>query len=381
MSEYTVSFKNPIIYNPVTRTVHEDNPSMSLEREDFEYGNTILNAKRYHQIKKENKSDDPLKITDVFYNNGNNSNYADQANDYYSKLNEARTNQDKSLAAAIITSKEYTLLQDSVVLGTNEEVMKEGILVSLFEEIATPNLTGKWAAFAQDLKWHTNLAETESPEPSLGKSTETTIEVPKHGGAVAITERARQVINGADVFARLVRQIQSKRLESENEMVADEIESNTAHSITGVDWGARSSGVSSNNPLDKFNEFRTTFSTLSGQPDLFISGWLGYAELFQNDFIKGTQAPLQPIATGTFGESVASFPLINGIRYVTDNAIDSTTAGWLLASSAIKIFRGPSRAYTVTNPQTETEEYVTKTHFLPETVNSDLIYTVTGITA
>jgi hypothetical protein len=164
-------------------------------------------------------------------------------------------------------------------------------------------------------------------------------------------------------------------------MVADEIESNTSLTITGVDWGARSSGVSSNNPLDKFNEFRTTFSTKTAQPDLFISGWLGYAELFQNDFIKGTQAPLQPIATGTFGESVASFPLINGIRYVTDNAIDSTTAGWLLASSAIKIFRGPSRAYTVTDPDTETEKYVTKTHFLPETVNAANIVNVTGITA
>ena len=381
MSEYTRTFKNAVIYNPVTRTVHEDNPSMSLEREDFQYGNTILNAKRYQQIKKDNNSTDPLKITDVFYNNGNGHNYADQANEFFSGINDARQTHDQSKAAAIITSKEYTLLQDSVVLGMNEEVMKEGILVSLFEEIATPNLTGKWGSWANDLKWHTNIPESKSPEPSLGKSSEVTIEVPKHGGAVAITERARQVINLGDPFSRLVRQLQSKRLESENEIVADEIESNTAHSITGVDWGARSSGVSSNNPLDKFNEFVTTFETLTGQPNLFVSKWLGLAELNQNDFVKGTTQPLRAIGGQTFGEAKTQFPVLNGITYVADNAIDSTTAGWLLNSDAIKIFRGPSRAYTVTDPDTETEKYVTKTHFLPETVNAANIFTVTGITA
>ena len=87
MSEYTVTYKNPVIYNPVTRTVHEDNPSMSLERDDFEYGNVIYNAKRYHEIKKKNDSSDSLKITDAFYNSGNKSNYADMANTVFSGIN------------------------------------------------------------------------------------------------------------------------------------------------------------------------------------------------------------------------------------------------------------------------------------------------------
>ena len=376
MSSFTKSYNNPIIYNPVDRCVYEDtNPSAKLN-DSYEYGNVILNAKRYAEIVKKNDSNDPLKITDVFYGK-----HADTAKDYYAKLDDARTDQDRSKAAAIITSKEYTLLQDTVVLGQNEELIKTGILASIFEEVSTPTLTGKYAAFAEDLKWHRNIPESKSPEPSLGGYSVTTIEVPKSGGAVAITERARQVINGADVFARLVSQLQSKRLRAENQEVAAEIESNTANSISGTDWGARASGVSSNNPIDVFNDIQNTFSSKTDRPNYFVSKWLGYAELFNNDFIKGTGQPLKAISGTSFGESVADFPVVNGIRYVADSDITSATAGWVFASNCIKLFRGPTRAYTVSDPDIETEKYVTKTHFLAETVDTNLIYRVTGITA
>ena len=375
MSTYTIEYKNPVIYNPVDRCVYEDNPNERLG-DNYEYGQPIFNAKRFQDIKKERNSSDPLKITDVFYGK-----HSETANDYYSKMDKVRKTKDKSLAAAIISSKEYPLLQTSVVLGTNEENIKTGILVSQFEEITTSVLSGKYANFAHDLKWFTNLGEGDKIEPSLGGYSETTIEVPKQGASVAITERARQLINGADVYSRLVGQLGTIRLQKENEATAAEIQSNTSNSITGVDWGARASGVSSNNPLDKFNEFQTTFSTKSAPANLFISKWLGFAELYQNDFIKGTGQPLLPITGAQYGETTGNFPVVNGIKYVADDAISSATAGWLMASQAIKIFRGPSRAYTVTDPDAETERYVTKVHFKPKTVQPELIYTVTGITA
>ena len=375
MSTYTIEYKNPVIYNPEDRCVYEDNPTQRLG-EGYEYGEPIFNARRFAEVKKEQNSSDPLKITDVFYGK-----HGDTAKDYYSKLNKVRETKDKSLAAAIISSKEYPLLQTSVVLGTNEENIKTGILVSQFEEVTLNQLSGKYASFAHDLKWFTNLGEGDKIEPSFGGYSETTISIPKSGASVAITERARQLINGADVYSRLVNQLGIIRLQKENEQTATEIESNTSLSITGVDWGARSSGVSSNNPLDKFNEFQTTFSTKSAPANLFISKWLGFAELYQNDFIKGTGQPLLPISGAKFGETTGNFPILNGIKYVADDAISSATAGWLMASQAIKIFRGPSRAYTVTDPDAETERYVTKVHFKPKTVQPELIYRVTGITA
>ena len=49
--------------------------------------------------------------------------------------------------------------------------------------------------------------------------------------------------------------------------------------------------------------------------------------------------------------------------------------------NAIKLFRGPCRNYTIADEDTETTKYVTKNHFLPQLVDSTLIYKVTGITA
>jgi hypothetical protein len=244
--------------------------------------------------------------------------------------------------------------------------------------VPTPNLTGQWLTLEHDLKWHENLPESKSPEPSLGKGSVISIEVPKHGGAVAITERARTVINGADVYTRLISQLQQLGLKKENESIAAEIEIN-ATSISGVDWGARSSGASTNNPVDLFNTIRSTFSTKSQPVDGFTSKWLGYAELFNNDFVKGTNEPLRNVGQGGF--QTAEFPLLAGITYYADDSISSAVHGWAFSRQAIKIFRGPSRAYTVTDPDTETEKYVTKTHMLPKTVDPSLIYRVTGISA
>jgi hypothetical protein len=84
---------------------------------------------------------------------------------------------------------------------------------------------------------------------------------------------------------------------------------------------------------------------------------------------------------GQGGQEINDFRILAGIRYVADDAISSATAGWLLNNNAIKIFTGPTRAYTISDPNTETESYVTKSHMTPDRVDSSLIYIVTGITA
>jgi len=63
MSTVTKSYINSIIYNPEDRCVYEDsNPSRRLD-DSYVYGDLILNAKRYNEIKNKNDSNDPLKIT------------------------------------------------------------------------------------------------------------------------------------------------------------------------------------------------------------------------------------------------------------------------------------------------------------------------------
>ena len=375
----TKQYINPIIFNPVDHVIYQDN-GKPLD-DAYQYSNPIMNAKSY-SLAASSKQDDPLRVTEMFYNNGTEeTNFSDRANDFYSGLEKAKEKGDRSLAAAIITSKEFTLLQDTVVLGTNEELIRTGILTQIFEDVATSTLTGKYLAFANDLVYHTNLPESKSPEPSFGAVSETTIEVPKHGGAVAITDRARQVINGGDVFGRLVGQLQQKRALSESTIVRDAIEGIAAtNNQAGVDFGARTSMLSTGNPIETIIKIVDFFEATNGVWNAFVSNGLPYIEYVNNDVVRGTANGIVPV--GTVSETSGPFPAATGVTWFRDNLMSTLTEGYAIdRTRAGKNFRGPTKAYTVTDPDTETEKYVTKSHFDCIIVDPTTIARVTGIQA
>jgi len=380
MSSYTKKFENPIIYNPVDHVIYMDD--MGKLDDSYSYRNPIMNAKSY-SLAASAKQDDPLRVTENFYNNGKEeTNFSDIANDYYSKAIKAKETGDRSLAAAIITSKEYTLLQDTVLLGTNEETIRTGILGSLFQEISTPTLTGKYRAFTNDLVYFTNLAESKSPEPTFGAATETTISVPKHGGAVAITDRARQVIAGADaIYSDLISKLQLKRALSESIIVRTAIEGIAAtNDQSGVDFGARTSMLSTTNPVDLWTTIINFFEGKQRDFNSILSKAFIYNEYINNDIIRGNGTPLTN--QGSFNESSGPTPALNGVTWYRDNLMSSSTNMFVFDRNAAgKNFRGPTRAYTVTDPDTETTKYVTKSHFDCVIVDGTAIARVTAVAA
>jgi hypothetical protein len=377
--------KFPTVWNPLDHTIYVDNP---YEKEPT-YDTPLMNAKLFmQQLHGESKAANTVSLEDIFYNNDGKEelNFLDKANTYYDKILSARSASSRernSKAAAVITSKDFTDFQNQLIIGQNvETAIRTGILASLFQTVAVPSLSGKWMSLANDLKYHRNIPETKSPEPSKGAGSVTTISVQKHGGAVAITQRAEAVINGDNPFQRLVNQMGQKKLFDENDMVADEIESNTANSITGVDFGIRSGTppASTQNPIDLLTTFVTTYEALSQPVNLFVSKGFIYNEFILNDIIRGGINNAPP-AVGNVDEQVGPFPLLGGVRWARDNAISSATAGWLMNDNAIKLFRGPSRNYTIADEDTETTKYVTKNYFLPETVDTTIIHRVTGVAA
>jgi hypothetical protein len=357
--------------------------------DSYVYENPIVNAKGY-SLAASAKSDDPLAITDVFYNNGTEeTNFADLAKDYYSKRLKAQKTADKSLAAAIITSKEYTLLADATtLLGTQEEPIQTGsILGQIFETVNTQTLTGKYRTFSDDLVYFTNLPESKSPEPTFGSATEVTVEVPKHGGAVAITDRARQVIQGADAeYRRLISRLQERRVRSESIIVRNAIEAIAAtNNQSGVDFGATTGtpAVATYNPsLLLWPAIQNFFDGQNRRFDTFLSNALPFYEYVGNYNTRGTVLTPPSSVPGNINGSIRSAPGLEGIRWFVDNLMTTLTEGYAIDSSmAGKNFRGPTRAYTVTDPDTETEKYVTKSHFDCLIVDETAIARVTGIQA
>lgn len=409
------------VLDPETNCLHIDDPT---DAEPF-YGNIVMDINAFMSaLGGKSKAASSAPLHQIFYNTEDQENgiaAADLANDYYDKIAQSRAAstkteqlekskalmgdkkyrnfesllataqshayaQTRSKAAAVITSLDFTESQDSPFLGENLETnIRTGILTSLFQTVAMPVLSGKWrSATSNDLKYYRNIPESKSPEPSKGVGAVTTVTIQKHGGAVAITQRAQAVINQDNPFQRLVTQMGQKKLFDENDMIADEIEANTANTYAGVDFGLRAGTppLSSTNPVDFLTSTVNTFETLSQNINLFVSRGFMYWEYAFNDIIRGGALAGNPAPPqGNINEQVSSFPGLDGVRWARDNAITSTTAGWAMNDNAIKLFRGPSRNYTIADEDTETTKYVTKNYFKPTTVDATLIYKVTGIAA
>lgn len=411
---------NPTVWNPKTNCLHVDDP---YEREPV-YGNILLDIDAFMSaLGGTSKAGSTASLHEIFFNGDQGEvQMLDLANDYYDGISRSKgastrmermakaealmgnkkfrpfeanliiaqhiayaNRHSQSKAGAVITSMDYAPFQDTPFVGGNVEMpIRTGILAGLFQSVTLAVLTGKWRAESQDLKYYRNIAETKSPEPSKGTGTVTQVTVQKHGGAVAITQRAQQVINDDNPFARLVTQMGQKRLFDENDMIADEIESNVALTITGVDFGARTGTPpsSTTNPLDFLTTLITVFEQTSQPLNLFISRGFMYNEYFLNDIMRGgSLAGNTPPTQQNVNEQVGPFPFLGGVTWGRDNAITNTTSGWAMNDAAIKLFRGPSRNYTIADEDTETTKYVTKNHFLPETVDPSLIYKVNGIAA
>ena len=372
----TKEYKNPIILNPVDKTIYMDN--LAPLDDSYVYGNPIVNTKAY-SLAASAKSDDEYSITDAFYNNDTQeTKFADMANELISK----------SKAAAIITSKEYSILADATtLLGTQEEPTQQGILSQIFETVSTSTLTGKYRTFTDDLVYFTNLPESKSPEPTFGSATEVTVEVPKHGGAVAITDRARQVIAGADAeYRRLINRLQTKRVRSESIIVRNAIEAiASTNNQSGVDFGATTGtpAVATYNPsLLLWPAIYNFFDGQNRNFDTFLSNALPYYEYVGNYNTRGTVLTPPANVPGNINQSIRSAPGLEGVRWFVDNLMTTLTEGYAIDSSmAGKNFVGPTRAYTVTDPDTETEKYVTKSHFECLIVDATAIARVTGIQA
>jgi len=406
----------PTVYNPVDKILYVDYPE---EKEPI-YDIPLIDTEALHrEISSDGKGLAGASFDQVYFSNDNPEyDMQSRASDFESKLTHIRnlphkkdrdeetlrlvrgkdrdfydsnvlaqaTNPDirKSLAAAVITSQDFSNFQaNTAITGLLADPrIRTGILVGLFETVNLPTLSGRYAAFTDDLKYFRNLPETKSPEPSGGTGTVQTVTVQKHGGAVAITDRAQMVINQDNPFQRLVTRMGLTAQKDENAMMAAEIQSNTSNTFAGVDFGARTGSppASTTNPVDTLTTILTNSENSNVNFDLFITKAFMWAEYSTNDIVRGgVNNP--PITQTNLNEQVSGFPLLGGVTWARDNAITSSTAGWILSSTAIKSFRGPSRNYTIANQDTETTKYVTKNYFLPKTIDTSLVYYITGIAA
>ena len=380
---------NGYIKNPVDDIVYLFNnataPTISNGGE-FRYEEPVMNGRLWNETwnKVASEQDDMTAISDIFYDTqvpGENYTFTDLVKGIHQDLKYAKQAKDTNKIAAVITSKDYEAFQIPSLVTTTSVNIRTGILGSLFEEVATPQLSVRYGNESDNLIWHTFVPEGTTVDPSKGAAGYTDIYVAKHEGAVAETFRAKMVLAGNDPLARLTQRLALKRLQKENIMVAAEIQSNTATPTTGVDFGARTGLVSTSEPSALWNTLITLFESFNkGTFNTIVSKGFIYNEYALNDIVRGVNAPL-PNQTST-NENKYTVPGLSGVTWATDNAITSSTAMWVMdASMAIKNFRGPTTAFTVESQETETTKNVIRTYYQVETVDSQMINMVTGVAA
>ena len=252
---------NGYVLNPVTGIVYLFNNATAPTSKggEFKYEEPVMDGKRWNQtwnkIASEQGEGDMTAISDIFFDTqvpGESYTYTDLVKGIHQDLNHAAKAKDVNKIAAVITSKDYEAFQIPGLISTTSVNIRTGILASLFEEVATPQLSVRYGNETDDLIWHTFVPEGTSVDPSKGSAGYTDIFVAKHEGAVAETFRARMVLGGNDPLARLTQRLALKRLQKENIMVAAEIQSNTASPTTGVDFGARTGIASTTEPSQHY---------------------------------------------------------------------------------------------------------------------------------
>jgi len=383
-SQNTEIIKYPLVYDPITRHVYEDDISIvNIKYLDVRKLKPIMNVGRWMDSSGANAGNtkdyaasvmQDVSLSHVFYGD-----YARQAEEMFGGLNKAYEERDRDYAASVITSQDYQTLQKTIVLGESLEKPRTGILGQAFEEITVDNLKGDWADFTTNVIYHRNVPEGKSVEPSKGAATTIPILINKHEGAVAITEMAEQVINGAPVFQRLTSALANARLKSENEMIAEELE-NATTVLPGVDFGLRAGAppLSSNNPQDTTQQLLDALD-LVGEFNTIMSKGIVFNEYRNNDTNKGIHTPFTSPQTGS---KSGPAPNLDGVTWYRDNAIALGTKLWAMdADLAIKLFRSITRSFQVIEPKEERKTQYLKSHFQPKIVQQSAIIEVTGVTA
>src|SRR5215510_2297152 len=373
------------VWNPEDHCVYLDNPSKKGDQ--IVYADKVMNAiawaKGTNAIPQNHTKglaaaesyQGGLDIPDVFYGP-----FAELADCRDQDIVTAQRTNDKGLAASVITSADYDLFTQPVVLGESVETIPTGVLLGFFNDVATPRLKGLWQDTTSGVEYYLNSPEGSLPEPSKGLGTTVPIEVPKHAGGVEITERADLILGGQNPFASLVTALGNKRLQRENGLVAAELE-NATTVISGVDFGLRAGTPpsSSNYPNDLWQTVIDAFSAQGGTFNGAASKNIVWNEYKNNDANKGFQTTSINVSAG---DGTAQAPGVDGVTWFRDQAIVSATKMWAAdRNKAGKNFRGPVRSFDMSSERTESRATYIKSYLLVKLVDQDFIREITGVSA
>ncbi len=261
----------------------------------------------------------------------------------------------------------------ATLLGTE---LRDFVLEQAVTEIAVPNLTVSIDTYTRFLASQ-NIGEGVPPITKLGSIARATYDLPKDGGAVALTFEA-QARSSHDLMRIHIDNLVSDLRRIKASKIATEIE--TATDVSGADLGTSTTGVSDNVPNEKIGAVMDTIVSNNGNADTFVSHDKVLREYLANTWTaKYTQMPVQ---TSTFSNAkvLTNVPGLPGVTWYIDNTKTATILS-IYDKRAIVKFQGPVRTAVVRLDMEDVDAFRVFDFNLPKLIQTGKARDLTGETA
>ena len=354
-------------YNPVEDAIYL---SDSDKTPNYPEGNKVIPSvakiKEAKALEAEGKISTDKATFDIF---NRQDGWADIANEYYDMKARART-------AGVMTPQDFSGIEVTNVLSTMLGLPERNfVLQNAANTVATPYLDVRvdtWTGFdvSEDIKIGAEIPTSQ------GTFAATTYTLKLNAAHIARYDELDMRPHYWDIWRTNLENIARRMVKKKAALIGTELE--TASTVSGTDWGAVTSGLSTNNPIDTLGSAADTIVSNDGNPDSVALADRAFRDLISNTFVHGTSQNMpQQVQQGA-----AKQVTIPGFQYTffVDNLMTNTVAV-LYDKQAIAAFQGPTSTAMYRDAIHRFDGYIATDYFLTKITQSGKIRKITGVSA
>ena len=259
------------------------------------------------------------------------------------------------------------------LLGTE---LRDFVLEQAVTEIAVPSLTVSIDTYTRFLAQQ-NIGEGVEPITKLGAIARATYDLPKDGGAVALTFEA-QTRASHDLMRTHIDNLVSDLRRTKAAKIATEIE--TATDVSGDDVGANSGGLSTNKPDEKIGAVTDTIIGNNGNPNTIASHDKVFREYISNTWVTKFATSSPQTSTLSNAKVITNIPGLPGFTWYIDNSKTATILS-IYDKRAIVKFQGPIRTAVIRYDMSDVDAFRVFDFNLPKLIQTGKARDLTGATA
>lgn len=357
-------------YNPVEDAIYvSDNDRTPNYPEGMKVIPKVANIAKARQLKAEGKlNSDEAKFS--IYNKQDG--WEDAANEYFDFISKPRV-------AGVMTPADFSAIEVTNVLSTMLGLPEKNfvlqnattVIPTALLDVRVDTWTG--ADVAEDIKIGAQIPTMQ------GSFAATTYTLKLNAGHIAMYDETTMRPHYWDIWRTNLENIARRMIRKKATLIGTELE--TATGVSGADWGAVSSGLSTNNPLENLGTVSDTIVSNDGNPNTVALSDRAYRDLVTNTFMKGTSQNFNSLA-GQEQPGAAKTVTVPGLSYTfyIDNLITNTVAV-VYDKTAIASFQGPTSTAAYRDELHRFSGYIATDYFLTKITQSGKIRKLTGVSA